>query len=111
MTMHFFTFLAVPTPDAKEFQDAGGAYVNCWIQGNDRDSAEESATDLIHEYGWVVETLEESGTVTSDDYGEGDEDREFYEQALTEGEVIVFNTWPRGEDGEEGDDKDDDNGE
>ena len=32
MTMFFYTFLAVPTPDAKEFHDSGGAYVNCWIR-------------------------------------------------------------------------------
>lgn len=97
MSMYFFTFLAVPTPDAKEFHEAGGAYVNCWIQDDDRESAQESATHLIQDYGWTVESLEEAGTVTGDDYGEGDEDLEFYEQALTEGEVLVFNTWPRGD--------------
>jgi hypothetical protein len=101
MTMFFFTFLAVPTPDAKEFLDSGGAYVNCWIQGEDRQDAEQRASDLIHEYGWSVEALEEGAIVTSADYSQDDEDREFYEQALVEGEVLVFNTWPRGEDDEE----------
>lgn len=106
MSMHFFTFLAVPTPDAKEFHEAGGAYVNCWIQEEDRERAQESATDLIQEYGWTVESLEEAGTVTGDDYSLEDEDRQFYEQALMEGEVLVFNTWPRGD--EEGDEEGDD---
>lgn len=106
MTMYFFTFLAVPTPDAKEFWDSGGAYVNCWIQGQDRHEAEKRASDLIHEYKWSVEALEEGAIVTSADYSQDDDDREFYEQALTEGEVLVFNTWPRddeeeAEDGEE----------
>lgn len=109
MTMYFFTFLAVPTSDAKEFWEAGGAYVNCWIQGDDREDAERRASDLIHEYGWAVEALEEGAIVTGADYGPDDEDREFYEQALVEGEVLVFNTWPRGEeeddDGEEEDEE------
>ena len=65
MTMYFFTFLAVPTPDAKEFLDSGGAYVNCWIQGDDRHEAERRASALIDEYGWSVEALEEGATVTS----------------------------------------------
>ena len=108
MTMFFFTFLAVPTPDAKEFLDSGGAYVNCWIQSRDRHDAEQRAKELIEEYGWSVEALEEGAIVTRDADDAGDEDREFYEQALVEGEVLVFNTWPRGEDdGDEDDDGED----
>jgi hypothetical protein len=102
MTMFFFTFLAVPTPEAQEFQDSGGAYVSCWIQGDDRQEAEQRAADLIDEYGWSVEALEEGSTVTGAAYGPEDEDREFYEQALVEGEVLVFTTWPRGEEDEDG---------
>jgi hypothetical protein len=108
MTMHFFTFLAVPTPEAQEYQDAGGAYVNCWIQGDRREDAERRAADLIDEYGWSVEALEEGATVTSANYGPDDEDREFYEQALVEGEVLVFNTWPPGEEDEEDEDLEED---
>jgi hypothetical protein len=102
--MYLFTFMAVPTPDAKEFHEAGGAYVNCWIQSDDRgdrgdrDAAEERAKELIEEYGWAVEALEEGAIVSGEDYPPGEEDREFYEQALIEREVLVFNTWPRGED-------------
>lgn len=104
MTTYFFTFLAAPTPEAQEYEQAGGAYVNCWIRSDSRDQAEARAATLIEDYGWDVEALEEQSTVTGADYGEDDEDREFYEQALVEGEVLVFNTWPAGEeDGEEDD--------
>ncbi len=101
--MFLFTFLAVPTPDAQEFEEAGGAYVNCWILGDDKAAAEQRATQLIEEYGWAVEALEEGAIVSSADYPPGEEDREFYEQALIEREVLVFNTWPRGEEDEEDD--------
>jgi hypothetical protein len=102
MAMHFFTFLSQPTPNAEEFAEFEGAYVNCWIRNDDnRDEAQARAIELIREYGWSVEALEDSGTVSSEDYQEGDEDREFYEQALVEGEVLVFNTWPRGEEDED----------
>ena len=101
MAMYFLTFHAVPTPDAKEFHDSGGAYVSCWIQSQDRQDAEQRAAELIQDYGWSVEALEEGAIVSSGDYGEDDEDRQFYEQALVEGEILVFNTWPRGEDDED----------
>jgi hypothetical protein len=105
MPVYYFTFLASPTPDAGELADAGGAYVNCWILNEDRQPAEQRATSLIEECGWSVEALEEQGTVTSDDYAEDDEDRQFYEQSLVEGEVLVFNVWPR--DDNDDDDEDD----
>jgi hypothetical protein len=102
--MYLFTFLAVPTPDAQEFEEAGGAYVNCWILDGNREHAEERATTLIEEYGWAVEALEEGAIVSGEDYPPGEEDREFYEQALIEREVLVFNTWPRGDEDEDNDD-------
>ena len=110
MTMFLLTYLAAPTPDAREFQDSGGAYVSCWIQNQDRQEAEKRATELIEEYGWSVEALQDGSVVTSADYARDDEDREFYEQALVEGEVLVFNTWPRGgdDDGEGFDDEEED---
>jgi hypothetical protein len=98
--MFHFTFLAAPTSDAKEYFTSGGAYVDCWILEDDRSAAEARARELIGDYAWEVEALEEGSTVTSQDYLEDDENREFYEQALVEREVLVFNTWPRGEEGE-----------
>ena len=105
MTMNLLTFHAVPTSDAKEFHESGGAYVSCWIQNGDRSVAEQRARNLIQEYGWSVEGLEEGAIVTSTDYSRDDEDRQFYEQALIEDEVLVFNTWPRGEEDGEGDEE------
>ncbi|HKV10621.1 MAG TPA: hypothetical protein VJ725_20940 [Thermoanaerobaculia bacterium] len=106
MTMFFFTFLAAPTPDAQEYPDTGGAYVDCWILGDDRSEAEERARDLIQDYGWSVEALESETTVTSQDYQDDEENREFYEQALVEREVLVFNTWPPGEEDKDEDEED-----
>ncbi|HWN42866.1 MAG TPA: hypothetical protein VNW71_11630 [Thermoanaerobaculia bacterium] len=107
MAMHFFTFMSQPTPNAEEFAEFEGAYVNCWIRNDNRDEAQARAIELIRDYGWTVDALEDSGTVSSEDYQEGDEDREFYEQALVEGEVLVFNTWPRGEDDEDSEEAED----
>lgn len=106
MPMFLLTYLAVPTSEAKEFHEAGGAYVSCWIRSEARDEAEQRAKELIEEYGWSVEALQEGAVVTSADYAGDDEDREFYEQALVEGEVLVFNTWPPGDEDEEDDEED-----
>lgn len=100
MAMYFFTFLSQPDPEADELAGFAGAYVDCWIRNESREEAEARAIELIEENGWSVDALEEAGTVTSANYQDGDEDREFYEQALMEGEVLVFNTWPHEDDDE-----------
>jgi hypothetical protein len=100
MAMYFFTFLSQPDPDADELAGFGGAYVDCWIRNEGREEAEARAIELIQENGWIIDALEDAGTVTSADYQDGDEDREFYEQALMESEVLVFNTWPPEEEDE-----------
>ena len=74
--------------------------------GPDRFQAESRARELIGEYGWQVEALEEGAIVTSESYDEDEEDREFFEQALVEKEVLVFNTWPPESEEEEDDDED-----
>ena len=39
MSTQFFSFLAVPTPEAKEFHTAGGAYIHCWIRDGGHEQA------------------------------------------------------------------------
>ncbi len=53
MAMHFFTFLSQPTPNAEEFAEFEGAYVNCWIRNDDGnpDEAQARASELIRDYG------------------------------------------------------------
>ncbi|HEX5716514.1 MAG TPA: hypothetical protein VF179_10165, partial [Thermoanaerobaculia bacterium] len=60
MAMHFFTFLSQPTPNAEEFAEFEGAYVNCWILNDSRDEAQARAIELIRDYGWTVDALEDS---------------------------------------------------
>jgi hypothetical protein len=103
MSTQFFSFLAVPTPEAKEFHTAGGAYIHCWIRDGGREQAERRAAELIAGEGWSVEALEDAAEVTVADYLDDDENREFYEESLVEGEVLVFYTWPRGEEDDEDD--------
>jgi hypothetical protein len=113
MGMNFFWFLAVPTPAAKEYDTAGGAYIHCWIRDGGREEAERRAIELIAAEGWEVQALQEANEVTGADYVNDEENREFYEEALVEAEVLVFYTWPGDEDDdvEDGEDDEDEGGE
>src|SRR5687768_18194774 len=63
-----FPYTTLFRSNAEEFAEFEGAYVNCWILNDNRDEAQARAIELIRDYGWTVDALEDSGTVSSEDY-------------------------------------------
>ena len=95
------TIEARPGPDADEYGEAGGAFVNCWVDADDLRTAERRAVALIEENGWRPHRFEEWELVTRTTYADreppadGEPDfRELVDQAFADGEACVFNTWP-----------------
>ncbi|AQA18791.1 hypothetical protein BST95_11625 [Halioglobus japonicus] len=91
--MIYLQFEVEPKYDSDENAQYGGAYVNCWINQAMPKSAEEQARLDIESHGWAIRTLEEKSLVAREDYAESD-NLEYYEQALIDGEVYVFHTFP-----------------
>jgi len=59
------------------------------------EEAVEAAKAMILEEPWVIEEVESVGLVTVDDYQDDPENLEYYEQALVDKNVLVFNVCPR----------------
>jgi hypothetical protein len=47
---------------------------------------------------WTPETVDSVRSVTSRDYADDIAGRKYFEQAIIDGVVLVFHTWPRGSD-------------
>jgi hypothetical protein len=95
MTIFYVLYEATPGGDSEDFQTCGGAYVNCWVQADSEQEAQRLASAAIAERGWTILSVEEECCeVTEDWYAEGDEERQYYEQAITDGECYVFHQWP-----------------
>jgi hypothetical protein len=98
--LFLITIEAVPEPESEDYGEAGGAFVNCWINADTLRTAERLATKLIRENDWRPHRFEAWEIVTRDTYaveepGEDEPDlRELVEQAFVDGEACVFNTWP-----------------
>jgi hypothetical protein len=99
--LFLLTIEARPEPDSDDSGDAGGAFVNCWVNADDLRTAERRAVALIQEYGWRPHRFEEWELVTRATYTDwepgddgGPDLREVVDQAFIDGEVCVFNTWP-----------------
>ena len=103
------TIEAKPNHGSGEYEEKGGAFVNCWINAVDLRTAERRAVALIQSAGWTPYRIEEWAIVTRETYANIHADdtddldtRELIEQAFIVGEIAVFNTWPQ--DAPDGDD-------
>ena len=94
--MFFFTFLAHPKPGHAQYGAVDGAYVACWVAEPVENVAENIAREAIDALQWDVDERDEGYSVSIDDYDPGSESRERYEQAVLDGVVLEFHTWPVG---------------
>ena len=93
--MYLFTIVAKTTVENSDHGLVGEAYINCWINQETLDQAEAVAWKSISEENWEVIETEEVTIVESSDYEEDDPDLAYFQQALTDGEVFVFNICPK----------------
>jgi len=88
------TVLAHPDPTNRDWVDAGGAYVTCWIDTDSDRAALLQAETEIRDAGWVLESIENLVVATREDYEEDGPNLAYFDQALIDKVVLVFHTWP-----------------
>jgi hypothetical protein len=87
--MHFFAFGVTPASVVSKNHEFT-ATVSCWIKKDDRNSAEDRAIKFLLEQGWVVVEILEGRPVSRSDYRDESGGLQYFEQALTDDEVLVF---------------------
>lgn len=92
--MQFLVISAFQDPETEHDESYGGAHVSCWIRDQTERNAPHIARGWIEECGWIVDTIEEHYPITAEDYSDRPDSFQYFEQALTDGEVFVFNVFP-----------------
>jgi hypothetical protein len=78
-----------PVDEVPDTGDAKAAEVHCWIKDQTQQNAMHIATGWIAEHGWFIEEVIEHEAVTGDDFTDT-EYLPYYEQALTDSEVFLY---------------------
>jgi hypothetical protein len=94
--MHFFVIEAHPKTSNELYGKVDGAFVSCWANNPLRDVAEAEARAFIEQNGWNADELDTAEWVEDDDYPIDKLTREYFEQAKTDGLVVVFHRWDVG---------------
>jgi hypothetical protein len=89
---------ARPGNDNPRFSEVAGAYVNCFIENETFDLAEQTAVKFLEDSFWIPIELEESYEVTEDNYVGDPEGLEVYKQVLIDKEIYTFHTYVSGSD-------------
>ena len=92
---YLVTLQACRAPDARDVSSHSGAYVNCWLRANTETDAKSKALTEVRSEGWVPGPIESVQSVRREDYHDDPSGREYFEQGLNDGVVLVFHTWYR----------------
>lgn len=84
---------ATPSKGSDAVFEYGGAYINAYVAANTRDEALVIATKEIESSGWVVVKVESIKTVKRGEL-EATKGREYFDQCLSDGCVLVLHVWP-----------------
>lgn len=71
------------------------AYVGCWMDRESETEAIDDAKEMILEEPWVIEEVESVSQVTAEDYVDDPDNLAYFEQAVEDSNVLVFNVCPR----------------
>ena len=94
MGIFFIQYESIPFSGSSDYEDTGGAYINCWVRAPSLDEAKDIALRDIEENKWKVVEVQEAYKITRDFYEESDESLECYQQAELDGECYVYHRWP-----------------
>ena len=98
MPVFFLQYEATPRKGSIDDQEGiAGAHVNCWVLRATLEEAKEVAVKWIVNAGYVVDDPDEAHEAVEGG-ARSKEAEEYYQQALIDGEVFIFYTYPVEED-------------
>ena len=94
MPVFFLQYEATPTRGSIDDQEGiAGAHVNCWVLRTTLQEAEEVAVEWIRKEGYVVGDADDAHEAI-EGASRSEEAEAYFQQALIDGEVFVFYTYP-----------------
>jgi hypothetical protein len=91
--MWYFTLKVSPKPNTALSKEAGGAYVNCWINFREQDGAEHLAKFYLEQAGWDYVETQESRWVEKDDYADHPKGMQNFLEAENDSGSFVVQQW------------------
>ena len=99
--MYLFSADIAPVVAPVALDDIAGAVVNAYLNVGSRSEAEQRLQSALSESGFRLVSINEVRTLEDREHCDTEASREHFDQALIDGECLVFHTWPLGEEDKE----------
>jgi hypothetical protein len=99
--MWYFVRKVSPKPDTELAKEAGGAFVNCWIDFREKDGAETLAKFYLGQEEWDCNEIQEAAWVEALDYEDDAEGLQHFLEAQDNSACFVVHQWGLNGEGEE----------
>ena len=94
MPVYFLQFEGTPQKDHPDSDEIGGAIIDCWLLRSNQEKAKQDALSLIRDDGWIVDEPDLAFEDDQTNYETDSPQLQYFEQVLTDREVLVFHTYP-----------------
>jgi hypothetical protein len=91
--MYFLVYHVKPLSGFNNGKSIGGAYVSCWIEAGTEQKARKIAITEIKDLQWEILEIDRCYEVNKENLDTPSQ-IEFYNQALIDGQVFIFHTYP-----------------
>ena len=81
--MWYFLLKVFPKPHTELAKEAGGAFVNCWINFREKEGAEHLAKFYLEQRGWSYEETQDVRWVEKEDYDNNPKGMQHFLEAET----------------------------
>ncbi len=98
MNIYYLLIEARPCINNDESKEFGGAYVNCWVNAKNQQSAIKTAEHYIDSEGWETVNVEEVYLSDRNYYEDKPDLQSCFDSACKYGIGAIFNTWAIEED-------------
>ena len=95
MSIYFVQMLANVGVNYKEAQKVEGCLRNCWVESENESDAKEKGQQLLLEHDWAFQSFEQVSLDHNENYAEGNDGLQYFEQAQQNGCAHVFHMWDK----------------
>lgn len=90
----FLTGECTPSKNHPDSSEIGGAFVSCWVRADALAVAETIARRKLVDQHWILDEFDDLFEVDRESFVENPEHLRYFDQAIKDGEVYLFNAYP-----------------
>ena len=92
--IYHYIIEVLPKAGSDKSYEFGGAYVNCWVKGEDVREVLKRIDFILRNESWIIKEIRKQEIIDIHTHVYSEDSLEYIQQAEVDGESFLVNTWP-----------------